>query len=95
MSRAQIITTPNVAYNVNIPGLAPGAFRHDDHRIEYNSQQWKVEILDPLTRAGYAIVEQDLEPGVSSCTVSWRRSLNLCAHHTAFTQASLIRRASS
>lgn len=58
-----IITTPNIDYNVNIPGLAPGGFRHDDHRIEYNKQQWRAEILDPLTRAGYAIAEQDLEPG--------------------------------
>lgn len=36
----QLITTPNVDYNVNFPGLAPGAYRHNDHRIEYNKQQW-------------------------------------------------------
>ena len=59
----QIITTPNIDYNVNIPGLASGGFRHDDHRIEYNRQQWKAEILEPLTRAGYTITEQELEPG--------------------------------
>jgi len=30
-----VITTPNVEANAKMPGLAPGAFRHRDHRFEW------------------------------------------------------------
>src|SRR5262249_44954770 len=32
---AVLVTTPNAEYNPRYPGLAPGAFRHPDHRFEW------------------------------------------------------------
>lgn len=36
-----IVTTPNVEYNVRYEGLAPGAFRHPDHRFEWTRAQFR------------------------------------------------------
>lgn len=44
-----IVTTPNAEYNVLFPGLAPGKFRHPDHRFEWTRAQfaeWCQEIGD-------------------------------------------------
>ena len=35
---AVLITTPNVEYNALFGGLAPGAFRHRDHRFEWDAR---------------------------------------------------------
>lgn len=42
-----ILTTPNVEYNKNYPGLAAGHLRHGDHRFEWTRQEfarWTQEI---------------------------------------------------
>lgn len=49
-----LLTTPNAAWNATI-GLAPGAFRHPDHRIEYGAAELEKEVLSPLRTAGYAV----------------------------------------
>lgn len=36
-----IITTPNIEYNVNYPGLAAGRFRHPDHRFEWTRARFR------------------------------------------------------
>lgn len=36
-----IVTTPNVEYNKNFQGLAPGKFRHKDHRFEWTRQEFQ------------------------------------------------------
>jgi SAM-dependent methyltransferase len=35
-----VVTTPNVEHNVRYPGLAPGAFRHRDHRFEWTRAEF-------------------------------------------------------
>ena len=35
-----VVTTPNAEHNVRYPGLAPGAFRHRDHRFEWTRAQF-------------------------------------------------------
>ncbi len=35
-----IVTTPNIEYNKNFPGLAPGSFRHKDHRFEWTRAEF-------------------------------------------------------
>lgn len=47
------ITTPNRAYNTNIRNLCANGMRHWDHRIEYDMADWKREVVDPMTEAGY------------------------------------------
>ncbi|WP_258582111.1 hypothetical protein [Mesorhizobium sp. AR02] len=42
-----IVTTPNADYNALFPNLAPGAFRHPDHRFEWSRvrfEAWATEI---------------------------------------------------
>jgi 3' terminal RNA ribose 2'-O-methyltransferase Hen1 len=36
-----VVTTPNADYNALFPGLAPGAFRHPDHRFEWTREQFR------------------------------------------------------
>lgn len=43
-----IVTTPNIEYNVNYIGFAPGQFRHEDHRFEWTRAEFK----DWATRIG-------------------------------------------
>jgi 3' terminal RNA ribose 2'-O-methyltransferase Hen1 len=53
--RTVVLTTPNVEYNVKFEGLAPGEFRHRDHRFEWTRaefRQWAEGIAD---RFGYAV----------------------------------------
>lgn len=44
-----IVTTPNADYNIRYEGLAPGGFRHRDHRFEWTRaefQEWASAICD-------------------------------------------------
>ena len=44
-----IVTTPNVEHNVRFEGLAPGAFRHRDHRFEWTRtefQEWAGRVAE-------------------------------------------------
>jgi 3' terminal RNA ribose 2'-O-methyltransferase Hen1 len=36
-----VVTTPNAEYNSLFPNLAPGAFRHPDHRFEWTREQFR------------------------------------------------------
>jgi 3' terminal RNA ribose 2'-O-methyltransferase Hen1 len=51
--RAVVVTTPNADYNVLFPGLAPGAFRHPDHRFEWSREQFCAWAKDIEDRFGY------------------------------------------
>ncbi len=39
--RVAIVTTPNVEYNVKFEFLPPGKLRHNDHRFEWNRQEFQ------------------------------------------------------
>lgn len=57
-----IITTPNAEYNVLFDGLAPGAYRHRDHRFEWTRkefQDWSGQVSD---RRRYDVRFQDIGP---------------------------------
>ena len=50
-----IVTTPNVEYNVNFEGMAPGSLRHRDHRFEWTRaelREWAASVAD---RYGYTV----------------------------------------
>lgn len=56
------VTTPNPEYNVKYEALAPGAFRHKDHRFEWTRdefQQWASSVAD---RFGYDVLCSALGP---------------------------------
>lgn len=49
-----ILTTPNRDYNF-VFGLKEGAFRHKDHKVEYDATDLLREVIEPLQRRGYAV----------------------------------------
>ena len=53
--RAVVVTTPNAEYNPRYPGLAPGAFRHPDHRFEWTRAQFRAWAESAAARHGYAV----------------------------------------
>jgi 3' terminal RNA ribose 2'-O-methyltransferase Hen1 len=57
-----LITTPNVEHNTRLPGLAPGAYRHPDHRFEWTRAQLH-EWADAVAgRRGYQVRYQPVGP---------------------------------
>lgn len=57
-----IITTPNAEYNILFDGLAPGEYRHRDHRFEWTReefQDWSGQVAD---RRRYDVRFQDIGP---------------------------------
>jgi 3' terminal RNA ribose 2'-O-methyltransferase Hen1 len=50
-----IVTTPNREYNVNFQGLAPGTFRHSDHRFEWTRDEFGAWCGRQADRFGYAV----------------------------------------
>ena len=50
-----IVTTPNREYNVNFEGLAPGAFRHGDHRFEWTREEFRAWCGRQCDRFGYRV----------------------------------------
>jgi 3' terminal RNA ribose 2'-O-methyltransferase Hen1 len=57
-----LITTPNVEHNTRLPGLAPGAYRHPDHRFEWTRAQLH-EWADAVAgRHGYRVRYQPVGP---------------------------------
>jgi len=57
-----VVTTPNAEHNVRIEGLAPGAFRHRDHRFEWTRaefQTWAEAVSD---RNGYTVRLEHIGP---------------------------------
>jgi 3' terminal RNA ribose 2'-O-methyltransferase Hen1 len=57
-----LITTPNVEHNTRLPGLAPGAYRHPDHRFEWTRAQLH-EWADAVAgQRGYQVRYQPVGP---------------------------------
>jgi 3' terminal RNA ribose 2'-O-methyltransferase Hen1 len=50
-----ILTTPNAEYNVKFEGMAPGAFRHGDHRFEWTRLEFQTWAKDVAERFGYGV----------------------------------------
>jgi 3' terminal RNA ribose 2'-O-methyltransferase Hen1 len=50
-----VVTTPNAEYNVRYPGLAPGAFRHRDHRFEWTRAQFRGWATATAAAHGYTV----------------------------------------
>lgn len=54
--RTVVVTTPNAEHNVRYPGLAPGAFRHPDHRFEWTRSELTAWAEGVAERRGYTVV---------------------------------------
>jgi 3' terminal RNA ribose 2'-O-methyltransferase Hen1 len=53
--RAVLVTTPNAEYNGVFPELAPGQFRHRDHRFEWTREQFAEWATAVGGRFGYSV----------------------------------------
>ena len=51
-----VLTTPNADYNALFPTLAPGSFRHPDHRFEWTREQFRAWASRIEARHGYSAV---------------------------------------
>lgn len=60
-----LLTTPNRDHN-KLFGMEEGERRHPDHRIEYDANDLKREVLTPLERAGYSVQVVDVIDGEES-----------------------------
>jgi len=74
-----VVTTPNTDYNPRYPGLAPGAFRHPDHRFEWGRQEFADWTQRVGTTWGYdveirAVGDVDPELGAPTQLALFRRS---------------------
>ncbi|MBC8082215.1 MAG: 3' terminal RNA ribose 2'-O-methyltransferase Hen1 [Hymenobacter sp.] len=56
------LTTPNATYNQKFEKLAAGAFRHADHRFEWNAAQLTVWATGVAGRHGYRVRVEPLGP---------------------------------
>lgn len=53
--RTVVLTTPNRAYNLCYPTLAPGALRHEDHRFEWTREEFRAWAEGVCERFGYTV----------------------------------------
>jgi 3' terminal RNA ribose 2'-O-methyltransferase Hen1 len=53
--RLVVLTTPNREYNVKFEGMAPGSFRHADHRFEWTRSEFSGWANGVADRFGYAV----------------------------------------
>ncbi|RVW09810.1 3' terminal RNA ribose 2'-O-methyltransferase Hen1 [Prescottella agglutinans] len=53
--RTVVVTTPNSEYNPLYPTLAPGAFRHPDHRFEFDRDQFREWAETIASTYGYTV----------------------------------------
>lgn len=58
--KAVIVTTPNAEYNALFPNLAPGAFRHPDHRFEWTREQFQAWVKSIEDGYGYRAELRDI-----------------------------------
>jgi len=49
------VTTPNAEYNVKWPSLPAGQFRHQDHRFEWNRNEFQAWATNVASRFGYTV----------------------------------------
>ncbi|MEV6771761.1 3' terminal RNA ribose 2'-O-methyltransferase Hen1 [Nocardia sp. NPDC051030] len=52
---AVIVTTPNSEYNVRYEGMEPGAFRHSDHRFEWDRAEFAAWARGVGEKYGYGV----------------------------------------
>jgi 3' terminal RNA ribose 2'-O-methyltransferase Hen1 len=57
-----VLTTPNAEYNVKFEGLAPGAFRHRDHRFEWTRAEFQAWAHRAAERFGYRVAFRPVGP---------------------------------
>ncbi|MDQ1138066.1 3' terminal RNA ribose 2'-O-methyltransferase Hen1 [Microbacterium sp. SORGH_AS 1204] len=57
-----VMTTPNAEYNALYPGLATGAFRHDDHRFEWTRAEFREWVDAAAARHGYTAEYRPVGP---------------------------------
>jgi len=50
-----VVTTPNAEHNARYPGLAPGTFRHRDHRFEWTRPQFRDWAASVAATFGYTV----------------------------------------
>lgn len=55
-----VVTTPNAEYNALFPNLAPGAFRHPDHRFEWTREQFRTWVKSIEDDYGYRAELRDI-----------------------------------
>ncbi|RUX35228.1 3' terminal RNA ribose 2'-O-methyltransferase Hen1, partial [Mesorhizobium sp. M7A.F.Ca.CA.002.09.1.1] len=55
-----IVTTPNADYNALFPNLAPGAFRHPDHRFEWSRVRFEAWAARIGKAYGYSAAFSDI-----------------------------------
>jgi hypothetical protein len=55
-----IVTTPNVEFNVNYPGLSDGKLRHHDHRFEFDRPQFTQWAQQAAQSYGYTVKVFDI-----------------------------------
>ncbi|MEU3019375.1 3' terminal RNA ribose 2'-O-methyltransferase Hen1 [Nocardiopsis sp. NPDC007018] len=53
--RVVVVTTPNAEYNRHYEGLAPGAFRHPDHRFEWTRPEFAAWADRAAAEHGYTV----------------------------------------
>jgi 3' terminal RNA ribose 2'-O-methyltransferase Hen1 len=58
--KSAIVTTPNAEYNALFPNLAPGAFRHPDHRFEWTREQFRNWVKFIEDQYGYRAELRDI-----------------------------------
>lgn len=57
-----IVTTPNSEYNVHFTGLAPGTFRHSDHRFEWTRAEFAAWAEGVCDAYGYGVEYAGIGP---------------------------------
>lgn len=55
-----VVTTPNADHNAAYAGLAPGAFRHPDHRFEWGRNDFATWCENVGATYGYAVERRDV-----------------------------------
>ncbi|WP_433612109.1 3' terminal RNA ribose 2'-O-methyltransferase Hen1 [Prescottella agglutinans] len=53
--RTVVVTTPNCEYNALYPSLAPGEFRHPDHRFEFDREHFREWAESVSATYGYVV----------------------------------------
>lgn len=61
-ARTVLVTTPNAEYNVLYPALAPGEFRHSDHRFEFTRTQFEDWSAAVASDHGYTVAFRPIGP---------------------------------
>lgn len=77
-----LLTTPNADANTEVFNMAPGVFRHDDHKIEYTPAQFQEEVVVPLSKF-YEVTHLEVLPGAplqpSFCIMAKRKEVKSSA----------------